>query len=93
MKKSIFTIAALVLMNLAANAQSTEQVGHGRVSGDGGEKSTSMPDNQGKQVSTERKVESAARKEEEGKPKKQEKAIPKKSAATKPSEKAEPKAN
>ncbi len=93
MKKSIFTIAALVLMNLAANAQSTEQGGHGRVSGDGGEKSSSMPANQGKQVSTERKVESATRKEEEVKPKKQEKVIPKNSGATKPAEKVEPKAN
>jgi hypothetical protein len=93
MKKSIFTIAALVLMNLAANAQSMEQGGHGRISGDGGEKSSSMPDNQGKQVATDIKVESATRKEEEVKPKKEEKALPKKSGSTKPADKAEPKAH
>ncbi len=98
MKKSIFTVALLVFVSLAANAQTLEKGGNGngRSKQDGGEKVSSMPDNHGQQVSKEKKAESTAKKEEKAdakNTKKEEKVKSKKDDKAKPTkeEKSNPK--
>ncbi len=80
MKKSIFTVALLVFVSLAATAQSTENKdnGRGKPRNDGGERSSSVPNNHGQEVSQQKKGEAAVRKEEKSNAKKEEKVSPKK---------------